>query len=738
MNSKIWFLLVLVSPYLLAEQGEVVKNYALELTKTDNKDTHFINKKSPNATCIDCHKSQTHDWQKSDHAKAMAIADKTNVLGDFKHVTATHYGQKALFYIENDKYKAKLSYDYKTETYDIKYTFGHFPLQQYLVETKQGSLQVLPFAWDTRSKEDKGQRWYHNYSNEEIRPEDRLHWQQPLQNWNGMCADCHSDGLVRNYDDKTNTFDTKWDDINVGCLSCHGDMTEHSNNISTLSKPSIKKQNTGLWLRKSGQKTAHWQGAKRDNAFMDNCFACHSLRSPLTDGFKANTPYLDQFTPQMLNAPMYHVDGQIQEEVYVYGSFLQSKMFENGVNCLDCHDQHTMKLKIEGNGLCLQCHGAEVYNVPTHHQHEQESTGAQCINCHMPTNRYMGVDDRRDHSFKISRPDLSLEFDTPNACVQCHEDKDNLWAAKTLKKWHVKPKALSSTRHNYYLLNSGQPISLEKHKAIINDKDIDVITRATAIRLLNMTTQTLSGKFLKRYLMHKEDLLRLSAATLGGLLNERERISLISPLLKDKYKAVRIEAARSLINTNMSANNMAIFRAVFEELLSVNKINSWRGEGRANQAVLEMSLGNWTSAEESFKAAIEVDPYFESGYLNLSELYRNLQRPEQEQKTLNNALFKLPKSAQVQYAFGLYLIRQQQHHKATKHFAKAMSYAPEQEQYLYTYVLSLDGENKTKFALQKLKMKLKKFKDSQQLKELGLYLSQKMGDEKSFNWFQKW
>ncbi|WP_042143432.1 MULTISPECIES: hypothetical protein [unclassified Pseudoalteromonas] len=98
----------------------------------------------------------------------------------------------------------------------------------------------------------------------------------------------------------------------------------------------------------------------------------------------------------------------------------------------------------------------------------------------------------------------------------------------------------------------------------------------------------------------------------------------------EKHKAVRIEAARSLIDTNMFANNMAIFRAVFEELLSVNKINSWRGEGRANQAVLEMSLGNWASAEESFKAAIEVDPYFESGYLNLSELYRNLQRSDHE------------------------------------------------------------------------------------------------------------
>jgi hypothetical protein len=87
----------------------------------------------------------------------------------------------------------------------------------------------------------------------------------------------------------------------------------------------------------------------------------------LTDGFKANKPFLDQFVPQLLSPPNYHVDGQIKEEVYVYGSFLQSKMFAAGVNCLDCHDKHTMKLKLEDNGLCLQCHSASEYNLKLHH-----------------------------------------------------------------------------------------------------------------------------------------------------------------------------------------------------------------------------------------------------------------------------------------------------------------------------------------------------------------------------------
>ena len=134
---------------------------------------------------------------------------------------------------------------------------------------------------------------------------------------------------------------------------------------------------------------------------MYNCFSCHALRAPLTDGIKANKPFLEQFTPQLPAAPNYYADGQIKEDVYFYGTFLQSKMYGKGVNCLDCHDKHTMKLKVEGNGLCLQCHGGEVYNVKEHYQHNEDSTGAQCVTFYMPENRYMGADDRRDHSFKI-------------------------------------------------------------------------------------------------------------------------------------------------------------------------------------------------------------------------------------------------------------------------------------------------------------------------------------------------
>lgn len=693
-----------------------------------------------NQACISCHQQSSHDWQQSDHAKAMAIADNTSVLGDFDNVDVEHYGQKAHFFIKEELYHVTISYDDNTNTYPIKYTFGHFPLQQYLVETEQGKLQVLPFAWDSRAKRDGGQRWYHNYSGEGISPKDRLHWRQPLQNWNGMCADCHSDGLVRNYNPAQNSFSSQFDNINVGCLSCHGDMAEHSktNSKQVETVDIIAKQNpTGQWLRSLGEKTAHWQGEKRDNAFMDGCFACHSLRAPLTDGITPKAPFLAQFTPQLLSAPNYHVDGQIKEEVYVYGSFLQSKMYAAGVNCLDCHDKHTTKLKFTGNGTCLQCHSGEVYNVKSHHQHKANSVGAECVNCHMPTNRYMGVDDRRDHSFKIPRPDLSQQYNTPNACVSCHSEKSNQWAAEHLSAWHGKPQALLVSKQRLIRLNNGQALSLAEHLSIISDEKLDVISRATAMQLLPYTTSSLNAAQLSQYLTHTEPLLRLSAAMVATLLPTADKAKYLSPLLKDKYSSVRVASARSLVSSDLSSEYQALFAQAFKELIQANRINSWRGEGVINQGVLAIEMNNLIDAEQYFKKAIQIEPYFDAGYINLADIYRAQQKPYLVASVLSSGIKNMPKSAVLHYAYGLHFVRQKKLDKAVIYFEEAMSLMPNNAQYAYTYILALDGLGQSNKALEKLKTLLKNYQDKAQLKELGLYLSQKLNLREDYHWFMK-
>ena len=716
---------------------------------------HEFQKNQPisNQQCISCHEKSQHDWNKSDHAKSMAIADKQSVLADFSNVDVEHYGQKAHFFIKDNRYQVSISYDDKSDTYPIKYTFGHFPLQQYLVETEPGKLQVLPFAWDSRTKTAGGQRWYHNYSHEEIRPEDRLHWRQPLQNWNGMCADCHSDGLVREYNAEQNSFNSKFDNINVGCLSCHGDMSKHVSenviaNTHTTTKRMVDegvtsiKHPTGQWLRSIGEKTAHWQGDKRDNTFMDGCFACHALRAPLTDGIQPKVPFLDQFTPQFLAFPNYHADGQIKEEVYVYGSFLQSKMYAADVNCLDCHDKHTMKLKIEGNGLCLQCHGAEVYNVKEHHQHNESSSGAQCVNCHMPENRYMGVDDRRDHSFKIPRPDISQTFGTPNACIKCHNDKSNQWASNNLEKWHGKPASLNANKEYLLALNSGQALTLNQHLSIISDENIDVISRATAIQLLSYTTQSpnsevISAGSLAPYLTHAEPLLRLSAVTVATQLPSTDKIKLISPLLNDRYKAIRVAAARSLVTSDIVKENQSLFDKAFKALMHADEVNSWRGEGVANQGVLAIEMNDLTQAEKSFKKAINIEPYFESGYINLADIYRAQQRPFQVASVLIKGIKNNPNSAALHYSYGLHFVRQKKIEKALVLFDKSMTLMPGNAQYAYTYILALDGAGQSNQALTELKTLIINYQDNAQLKELGLYLSQKLNLRTEYNWFMK-
>ncbi|KGJ89238.1 multiheme c-type cytochrome [Thalassotalea sp. ND16A] len=685
--------------------------------------------------CVACHQEQVSGWQQSDHAKSMAIADKNSVLAPFTEEVAEHYGQKAKFYRQSKQFKVDISYGKSIDTYTVDYTFGHYPLQQYLVETKQGGYQVLPFAWDSRVKDEGGQRWYHNYQDEEIKPADRLHWRQPLQNWNGMCADCHSDGLKRNYDLDKNQFSSTFTNINVGCLSCHGAMSEsHLSQQQNKQSPTVATKQ-GAWHRKAGQNTAKWQGEKRDNSFMEQCFACHALRAPLTDGIDPKKAFLDQFSPQFIQSPNYHVDGQIKEEVYVYGSFLQSKMYANGVNCIDCHDQHTMKIKIAGNGLCLQCHASEVFDKPEHHNHQANSDGAQCVNCHMTENRYMGVDDRRDHSFKIPRPDLSKKFASPNACTSCHQQKDNDWAVAMLKNWQVKPRADSVSRQHFWTIKNGLPITIEQHLAIIADENLDIMSRATALQMLGQSTEQLSAPLLKPYVTHKEELLRLASANVGVLVHPGFRAELLAPLLDDSLKAIRVAAARALADVYIPEAVVASFDQAFKELTLANQLSSWRGEGRLNLASMAMAKNDLKSTEQAYKQAIEVEPYFDAVYSNLAELYRSQGKDNQVASVLNKGINQVPTSALLHYAYGLHFVRQKKLPKAIELFKKAMVLAPQDPQYPYIYTLALDGNGETDKAILLLTDYVKRYPQNQQLVELGLSFSQKRQNRQAFEYF---
>lgn len=696
--------------------------------------------------CVSCHQPQVSNWQKSDHAKAMAVATEQSVLADFNNAVVEHYTQNARFYKQDDKYKIDLTEAGTKTTYEVKYTFGHYPLQQYLVPAEGNRYQVFPFSWDSRSKAEGGQRWYPNYQMEDVQPNDRLHWQQALQNWNGMCADCHSDGLKRNFNVDKNNFETTWDNINIGCQSCHGIMPEHSKTKASVNTSLIHsnkdKQAVLSWLLNEGEPVARLKNSEGKPAtkeqkqqrgkFMDTCFACHSLRSPMTDGFTPNKAFLDQFSPTLLTQPLYHADGQIKEEVYVYGSFLQSKMFAEGVTCLDCHDPHSMKVKVQNNGLCLQCHNAEIYQQPKHINHPMDSEAAQCVSCHMPETTYMGVDARRDHSFKIPRPHLSDTFNTPNACVGCHEDKSNQWAAKQLESWFGKAKPQAKNEALFIELMHNQTLPLDQHLALINDQTLNEIKRASAILMLPNSTQVLTDHVVKNWVTSTEPLIRLAVARVGHMLSDDDLKKSYQSLLTDELKAIRAAAARELITSDVSQTET--LNKAYKELVASNEASYWRGEGNLNQSLVHLSLGQNQQAIKSLQNSIKVDPYFEPAYINLAELYRTTEQAKLELQTYQQALKAVPNSASLNYAYGMYLIRSGDKLSSVNAFKKALRYEPANAQYAYLYFLALDATGKTKQALTELKRQIHNYQ-SQELIQLGLSFSQKLNDRNSYGFF---
>ncbi|MBE0370145.1 hypothetical protein PAUR_b0108 [Pseudoalteromonas aurantia 208] len=692
-------------------------------------------------TCANCHSKQSADWHDSDHAKAMLDTTPENVLGDFNNKTINHHEQIVRFYKRSDKYLMTVTDKDTEHTLVVKYTFGHSPLQQYLVETQNGRLQVLPFSWDSRAKNLGGQRWYANYTNEMMTSSKRLHWTQPLQNWNGMCADCHSTGLKRHYDSESNTFNTTFKDVNVSCNACHTELNDHAekhllkspNTPATHSTKSLKNQS---WVFESNGANAVWHGPKRDNSFMDNCFSCHSRRLPLTDGITTGAAFLDQFIPQLPISPYYHADGQIKDEVYVYGSFLQSKMYDAGVNCLDCHDKHTMKVKLQGNGLCLQCHSNDVYNSYEHHRHQTESAGSLCVNCHMPETEYMGVDKRRDHSFKIPRPHLSARFSTPNSCNRCHENKSAQWASNAVNQWHGKPKPLTMNEMNLVKLNLGLVLSDSEHWNIINDSKISIIRRASALQLLKAIPNAKQQQKLIHYLKHDEPLLRLAAIEASKLMPSTMLKAQLLPLLNDAYKAVRISASRTMILSGMADISHPKFVHAFEELMGVSALNSWRGEGLVEHAALLASASQLKGSEKALIQAIELDPYHEVGYINLADLYQSQKRENQAKSILEKGIVTIPRSSIISYALGLHFVRTKQLDLAMSHIKKAMLLDKTNPHYAYTYVLVLDSLGQSEKALKQLRLIIKSYTDKSNLNSLGLDLALKLGDMEAYQEFR--
>jgi tetratricopeptide (TPR) repeat protein/ssDNA-binding Zn-finger/Zn-ribbon topoisomerase 1 len=639
---------------------------------------------SGGANCIACHQQAYRDWRGSDHDLAMARANDSTVLGDFANRefvygrdTTRFFRRDSLFIVRTPGRAGKV------EEFTITHTFGVRPLQQYLIPFPGGRLQCLPIAWDS----DKG-RWFQMaamvYDSSEISPNSWLYWTNQAQNWNGMCAECHSTDLQKRYDPATDSFQTTWSDINVNCEACHGPGSRHLDWAAF-----------GRWLfpRDDAYGLVVTTSAKKPRVAVEACAPCHARRSSLTDLKHREKELLDYAIPNLPMTPLYHADGQIREEVYVYGSFTQSLMYRQNVTCSNCHNPHSLQLKVSIDEVCDQCHAPAVYASRQHHFHSTATeadeayvlstgdtlaagSGGRCVTCHMPGRYYMGIDYRRDHSFRSPRPDLSATFATPNACNDCHRDKDAAWAAEWIRKWYGPARA----DHPSTALILGARGSADADTALLrvfNDQSYSSNIRATALSYLAENNPSASEALLAAASTDSAAIIRHTA--IRALPDEltRTQVASLQRMLNDSVRAIRQNAAARLHWYNRErAEGLTGYAAALAEHRQTLDHGADFPLGRLNRANYFMRNGDKAAAISDYQMAIKLDSLLYPAYLNLAILLSREQRQQEAAEYLRMAIRQQPQRSEAYYNLGLLMAEQNRLPEAAELLAKAILYAP--------------------------------------------------------------
>lgn len=613
--------------------------------------------------CAACHSTQLERWTGSDHDLAMDHANASTVLGDFGGQTLEHFGITSTMFQRDGKYFINTEGpDGEMADFEVKYVFGFEPLQQYMVEFDRptghpeneiGRLQVLRVSWDTEQK-----KWFYLPPpdvDEKLAPDDPLHWTRTAQNWNHMCAGCHSTDLKKNYDVATQQYHTTYSEIDVSCEACHGPGSVHVQLATAKSLFWDRRHQYGLRPLKD----------KDSNFEIQACAPCHSRRRTVYPDDPPGQDFYNCYANELLTPSTYYPDGQILDEVYVFGSFLQSKMYHEGVRCSDCHDPHSTKLKFEGNAMCVSCHEAHPagkYDTPNHHRHAPGSPGAQCANCHMPETPYMEVDFRRDHSLRVPRPDLSVDLQTPNACTGCHLEKNNVdpskhadlphyaawmrmaregdeevrteiarvdrWAADLYEQWY--PGKYGKKEHFAYALakaweqndEAGQDVydlaRLKKHPGIVRASALAALPQLDLARGLRLSEQLLNDG---------DPQVRLTAVINMELAPLNARLKQVTPRLQDSLRAVRLEAARVLADAGpgaLQADDQERQSSLIAEYLRGLEMNSDLAMSHVNRGILADRQRNLKGVVDAYRAAIRVQPDVAGPRSNLAEFYDRL------------------------------------------------------------------------------------------------------------------
>lgn len=656
------------------------------------------------ATCASCHSAEHAAWSTSQHALAMQETGDSTVLGRFDDSNLTAGGTTSRFFRRNDRYVVNTDGPAgHPADFEVRFTFGVYPLQQYLAPLPGGRLQALSLAWDSRPSSQGGQRWFHLYPDQDLKPGNPLHWTGIDQNWNYQCADCHSTNVRKNFDPAQNAYRTTWSEISVGCEACHGPASNHLTWATKGEGWRALRNTRGLVIALDERRGITWKTGPGPTAMrstprpgsreIGTCARCHARRGQFADAVHAGDNWLDAFRPALLEPDLYHPDGQQREEVFTWGSFLQSRMHAAGVTCADCHEPHSQRLRAPGNAVCAQCHAPVAFDVPAHHHHEPGSRGAACTACHMPATNYMVVDPRHDHSLRIPRPDLGVTLGTPDACSSCHAEQGPQWAADALRRWYPQGKpGFQTFAGTFAAARQGDPAVAGDLASLVDDTAQPAIVRASALAhgtrigsspaLQAATTEALEDP---------DALVRAAAAEALQTADPAWRAEHLPALLDDPVRLVRMAAARALAGdpeTRLVGDQSTQFAAALAEWTAAQRFNADRPEAHLNLGALQFARGDAAGAITAFRNALAIDPTFIPAAVNLSDVQRAAGDERGAEQTLREVLARDDSAAPAHHALGLALVRQGRMHEALAALQRAHEIERANARFAYVYAIA--------------------------------------------------
>lgn len=648
------------------------------------------------AACAPCHQAQSDAYLGSHHAKALVAPGPGLAKSRFDggQLTSKLGGTTKFALQDGAPFVTTPVSPGKTASLPIRYISGVWPLEQYVVATERGKLQSLGVVWDSRAPAEGGAKWLHVYGKDGVAPADTLFFSCAAQSWNHVCADCHSTRVERRYDVSADSFDTRWAELAVGCEACHGPGADHvrSARASTPGSPPTPLA-TRLKLAEPWRPSATGSPTPRaqNGAEVEVCAPCHSRRTPIKEGFVASDPFLDSFQPDLLRPARYHADGQVEGEVYEWGSFVQSRMYHAGVTCSDCHSAHSGKLMAPGNALCVRCHEASRFDAPAHSRHAAAGAkGPRCIDCHMPPATFMQIDERRDHSLRIPRPDHSVQFGTPNACNGCHTQKSATWARDAIAKWAP---AAQERPHFVEALSKDRQGTLDAPRAL---RDVAMsaqappIARATALERLGSYPTERARQALQSALGSPDALVVYGAALGVAQLPAPQRLPLLLPVLDHPLRAVRVAAGKALAGAplvELPAQSRAALERAFTEVEQSFDVSASQPQTHVERSAFELARGQLSRAEASLRTALRLQPCLAEALLNLAELERQRGNEAGAERAIRAALACQPQYAAAHHALGLWQIRTRKTKAALESLQKAADLVPTDAR--FSYVLAV-------------------------------------------------